>query len=106
LLVIGLAGLFCLAAGLSLTSFLRRPELGVPQANEDGQPAEVGGKRGPVGMALFGVEWASRVVVHYPQYIWICAVFDRIDIYFWAYAGVNALYLLKCLAVILWRFGR
>src|SRR5687767_4625850 len=35
LLVIGLAGLFCLAAGLSLTSFLRRPELGAPQASED-----------------------------------------------------------------------
>jgi phosphatidylglycerophosphate synthase len=106
LLVVGLAGLFCLAAGLSLTSFLRRPELGAAQASEDGQPAEVGKRRGAVGLALFGVEWASRVVVHYPQYIWICAIFDRIDIYFWAYAGVNALYFLKCLAVILWRFGR
>jgi phosphatidylglycerophosphate synthase len=106
LLVVGIAGLFCLAAGLSLTSFLRRPELGAAQATEDGQPAAVGGRRGPIGLVLGGIEWASRVVVHYPQYIWICAVFDRIDIYFWAYAGVNALYLLKCLAVILWRFGK
>jgi phosphatidylglycerophosphate synthase len=106
LLVVGIAGLFCLAAGLSLTSFLRRPELGAKQATEDGQPAEVGGRRGPIGLALTGVEMASRFVVHYPQYIWICAAFDRIDIYFWAYAGVNALYLAKCLATVLWRLGR
>lgn len=106
MLVVGLAGLFCLAAGLSLTSFLRRPELGAKPATEDGQPAEVGGRRGPIGLALTAVEWASRIVVHYPQYIWICALVDRLDIYFWAYAGVNALYLAKCLATILWRFGR
>ncbi|MBS1119324.1 MAG: CDP-alcohol phosphatidyltransferase [Deltaproteobacteria bacterium] len=106
LLLVGLGGLFCLAAGLSLTSFLRRPELGAKQATEDGQPAEVGGRRGPIGMALSGFEWASRIVVHYPQYIWICALFDRIDIYFWAYAAVNVLYLGKCLATILLRLGR
>ncbi len=106
LLLVGLAGLFCLAAGLSLTSFLRRPELGAKQATEDGQPAEVGGRKGPIGLVLTALEMASRVVVHYPQYIWICALVDRIDIYFWAYAGINALYLLKCLATILLRLGR
>ena len=105
-LVIGIAALFCLAAGLSLTSFLRRPELGAKPITADGQPTEVGGRRGPLGVALSGFELASRVVVHYPQYIWICAVFDRMDIYFWAYAAVNALYLAKCLATITLRFGR
>ncbi len=106
LLLVGLAGLFCLAAGLSLTSFLRRPELGAKQATEDGQPAEVGGRKGPLGLVLTALEMGSRVVVHYPQYIWICALVDRIDIYFWAYAGINALYLMKCLATILLRLGR
>ncbi len=106
LLVVGIAALFCLAAGLSLTSFLRRPELGAKQATEDGQPAEVGGRKGPIGLVLTGLEMASRVVVHYPQYIWICAIANRIDIYFWAYGAVNALYLLKCLATVLWKLGR
>ena len=46
------------------------------------------------------------MVVHYPQYIWICALVDRLDIYFWAYAGVNALYLARCLAAIMLRLGR
>jgi phosphatidylglycerophosphate synthase len=106
MLLVGIAGLFCLAAGLTLTSFLRRPELGAKPTTEDGQPAEVGGRRGPIGMVLTAIEWASRVVVHYPQYIWICALVNRIDIYFWAYTGINALYLAKCLATVLFRFGR
>jgi phosphatidylglycerophosphate synthase len=106
LLVVGLAALFCLAAGISLTSFMRRPEYGAKQWTEDGQPAEVGQRRGPVGMVLNVIEWAARVVVHYPQYIWICAIVDRIDIYFWAYAGVNALYLMKSLASVFLRLGR
>src|SRR5687767_13133298 len=78
LLLVGLGGLFCLAAGLSLTSFTRRPEYGAKPPTEDGQPADVGGgKRGPIGLVLYGIEWAARVVVHYPQYIWICAQIGR-----------------------------
>jgi phosphatidylglycerophosphate synthase len=106
MLVVGLGGLFCLAAGLSLTSFMRRPEYGAKPPTEDGQPAEVGGRKGLVGRMLTIVEWAARVVVHYPQYIWICAVADRIDVYFWAYTGVNVLYVGKAMASILFRLGR
>jgi hypothetical protein len=106
LLHVGLGGLFCLAAGLSLTSFMRRPEYGAKPPTEDGQPAEVGGRRGPIGLALTALEHAARVVVHYPQYIWICALVDRIDVYFWAYTAVNALYLGKAMASILFRLGR
>jgi hypothetical protein len=106
LLLIGIGGLFCLAAGLSLTSFTRRPEYGAKPITEDGQPAEVGGRRGFLGTVLGGIEWAARIVVHYPQYIWICALANRIDIYFWAYTGVNALYLAKTFAAILFRLGK
>jgi phosphatidylglycerophosphate synthase len=106
LLIVGLGGLFCLAAGLSLTSFMRRPEYGAKQPTEDGQPAEVGGRRGPIGLAVSGIEHAARTVVHYPQYIWICALVDRIDLYFWAYTGVNVLYLGRAMASILLRLGR
>jgi phosphatidylglycerophosphate synthase len=106
LLLVGLAGLFCLASGIALTSFMRRPEYGAKGPTEDGQPAQVGGRKGPVGMAVSGIEWAARVVVHYPQYLWICALANRIDVYFWAYAAVNALYLLKSLASIFFKLGR
>lgn len=106
LLLVGIAGLFCLAAGLTLTSFTRRPEYGAKGPTEDGQPAVVGGRRGPVGMVLSGLEWCARIVVHYPQYIWICALANRMDIYFWAYAGVNVLYLAKTFAGIMLKLGR
>ena len=106
LLIVGLAGLFCLASGIALTSFMRRPEYGAKQMTEDGQPAEVGKRKGPVGMALNVFEWAARFVVHYPQYIFLCALANRIDIYFWAYAGVNVLYLGMSFAKILLKLGR
>jgi phosphatidylglycerophosphate synthase len=105
-LLVGIAGLFCLASGIALTTFMRRPEYGAKQPTEDGQPAEVGKGRGPLGLAILVVEWPSRVVVHYPQYLWLVAALDRIDIYFWAYGAVNALYLAKSLAVILVKLGR
>ena len=106
LLLVGLGGLFCLASGIALTSFMRRPEYGAKPPTEDGQPAAVGGRRGPIGMAVSGIEWGARVVVHYPQYIWLCAAVNHIEIYFWAYAAVNALYLAKSLATILLKLGR
>jgi phosphatidylglycerophosphate synthase len=106
ILLVGLAALFCVAAGISLTSFMRRPEYGAKPPTEDGQPAEPGKRRGALGAAIGVVEWAARAVVHYPQYLWLVAVVDRIDIYFWAYAVVNALYFARCLAAIMLRLGR
>jgi phosphatidylglycerophosphate synthase len=106
LLLVGLGGLFCIAAGISLTSFMRRPEYGAKPPTDDGQPAEVGGRRGAIGAVISAIEYAARFVVHYPQYIWLCAVVDRMDLYFWAYAGVNVLYLGKSMATILLRLGR
>jgi hypothetical protein len=59
-----------------------------------------------VRLALGLVEAAARFLVHYPQYIWICALAGRIDVFFWAYAAVNALYFAKTFAGILLKLGR
>ena len=101
LLVVGLGGLFCIASGIALTTFVRRPEYGAKPPTEDGQPAELA-RRGPVAL----VERAARFVVHYPQYIWICALANRIDIFFWAYGAVNLLYFGRTLLAIVFRLGR
>jgi hypothetical protein len=85
---------------------MRRPEYGARPPTADGQPAELTARRGVVGRVLNVLEWAARLVVHYPQYLWICALANRIDIYFWAYAAVNALYLARSFAAILLRLGR
>ena len=52
------------------------------------------------------LEWAARFVVHYPGYILIVAAFGRLDLFFWAYTGVNVLYLGRAMLIIFWRLGR
>lgn len=105
-LLYGLGGLFALATGLTLTSFMRRPEYSGERPTEDGQPAVIAQRKGLLGVGVSLLEHAARSVVHYPQYIWLCAIVDRIDIYFWAYAGVNLLYIGRAGLAIAWRLGR
>jgi phosphatidylglycerophosphate synthase len=99
-LIVGLAALACLGTGLSLTTFMRREEYGAKPPTEEGQPAEV--KRG----LLFPIEWAARFVVHYPQYIILVAALDRMDLYLWAYGGVNALYAARSFLQVFVKLGR
>jgi hypothetical protein len=106
LLVVALAGMYCISSGISLTTFTRRPEYGARPITADGQPAEVGARRGPLGAVLNLLEWASRMVVHYPQYLWLCAAANRVDVYFWAYGAVNLLYLGKTMLGVMLRLGR
>jgi phosphatidylglycerophosphate synthase len=105
-LLCGLGGLFALSTGLTLTSFMRRHEYSGETPNEDGQPAVMVKRKGPIGLVLNLLEHAARLVVHYPQYIWICAITNRMDIYFWAYGAVNVLYIGRAGLAIAWRLGR
>jgi phosphatidylglycerophosphate synthase len=105
-LVAGIAGMFFLASGIALTSFIRRPEYGAPPPTADGQPAVIQRRLGLVGMSITLLEHAARVVVHYPSYILLLAAIDRIDIYFWAYSVINALYMARTLALVTLRLGR
>lgn len=105
-LVVTVAGMFCLASGISLTSFVRRPEYGAPPPTADGQPAVIQRRAGALGLGITSLEHAARVVVHYPSYLLILAAIGRIDIYFWAYSVVNALYLGRSLAMVALRLGR
>src|SRR5690606_1517293 len=92
LLLVAPGRVVCLASGIAMPSFMRRPEYGAPPPTADGQPAVIVQRSGLVGMALTLLEHGARVVVHYPSYILIVAAFGRIDIYFWAYTAVNVLY--------------
>jgi phosphatidylglycerophosphate synthase len=108
-LLVTIGAMACLGAGLCLTTFMRRPEYGEAKAiTEDGQPAQVGGRKGPVGLVLNALEAGARVLVHYPSYILIVALIPpgRLDLYFWAYAGVNVLYAAKSSLQIFFKLGR
>jgi len=107
-LLVGLIGLFSLAAGIALTSFMRRPEYleevspGAPIQGEGSVPK----KRSPIGLLVFAVEYVARIIVHYPSCIWLAAAFNRIDIFFWAYAGVATLYFVRSFLQIGFSLGR
>lgn len=105
-LAMGIAGMFALASGTSLTSFTRRPEYGAPPPTADGQPAEIPERGGVVGAGITAAERVARVLVHYPSYIWLAAILDRIELYFWAYVAVNALYLARMLLAVARKLGR
>jgi len=105
-LLCGLGGLFALSTGLTLTSFMRRHEYSGELPTEDGQPAVVPKRAGLIGKVLSALEYAARLVVHYPQYIWLCAAADRMDVYFWGYGAVNVLYIGRAGLSILVRLGR
>jgi phosphatidylglycerophosphate synthase len=107
-LLAGLAGMACLGSGLCLTTFMRRAEYGAPPPTEDGQPVVLAARRGPVGQVLSLLERAARVVVHYPSYLLLVALVPpgRLDLYFWAYAAVNALYAAKSFLAITAKLGR
>ncbi len=101
-LLLGIGGLVCLASGIAMTTFLRRPEIVGPptHASQPPPPASV------VKRALRLAERAAKFLIHYPSYILYVAIAGRIEIYFYAYIAVNALYVLRCLASIALRFGR
>lgn len=96
-LLIGLVGLVALASGVALTTFVRRPEVAGPSA---AAPAQKRG--GPVG-ALEGI---AKFLIHYPSYIWLAAALGRIELYFYPYVLVNALYAARALLSVALRFGR
>ncbi len=105
-LVVGIGGLAALASGIAITSFMRRPEYGAKQPTAEGQQVELRQRTGAIGKAIGLFERAARFVVHYPQYIWICAIFDRMDIYLWAYGGTNVVYLGYTMLILLVKLGR
>lgn len=100
-LLLGLGGLVCLATGISITTFQRRPEIAPKPA--EGTPAK---EPSLVGRAIGLAEWLGKFFIHYPSYILYTAIAARIDVYLYAYIGANALYAARGLAQVAWRMGR
>jgi hypothetical protein len=101
-LLLGIAGLVVLATGIAITTFQRRPEIAGPAA-----PGPVASR--PVSLVRQVVGWVERgakFLIHYPSYILYAALIGRIEIYFYPYVAVNALYAARALAGVALAFGR
>jgi phosphatidylglycerophosphate synthase len=108
----GLGGLVAIAAAISLTTFLRRPEYVVATGTKASHGAGDYGegfdaptapaRRSPLGL----VEALGRFIVHYPSYIFFVALANRMDLFLHAYAAMNAAYAARALLTIGRKLGR
>jgi phosphatidylglycerophosphate synthase len=106
-LLIGLGGLVAASIGITLTSFVRRPEYleytgAPPVAPATERAGFLPAKLTPVGL----VEALGKYVLHYPSwFLFVCAA-NRLDIFLYAYVGAHVLYLGRTALIILIKLGR
>ena len=117
LLLEGLLGLTALASGISLTSFVRRPEYraatGAVVSRGSGDygeglpgPADPAPRRSPLGRLIGLGEGLGKFLLHYPSYLVYVAIFNRLDIFLHVYAAVNAAYAARAMLGVVLRLGR
>ena len=103
----GIAGVAVVASAVSLTSFVRRPEVSGREAAvaahyETVAPTSANGLARVVGLATTFLRFAN----HYPSHIWIWAIAGRMEAYLWVWIALNALYLARGWAGLVLRLGR
>ena len=101
-LLLGLFGLVCLASGIAMTTFERRPEIAPPAPKAAAAPRPASLVKRLVGLPMR----LAKFLIHYPSYILYAALAGHIELYFFPYVAINAVYMLRSLAVLVVRFGR
>ena len=101
-LLAGIAGVAIVASAISLTNFVRSPELSGKATTVEAHYETVEQKKG------LGAQVATflRFLNHYPSHIWIWALAGRMDAYMWLWIALNTLYLGRGWLGLLLRFGR
>ena len=107
-LLAGIAGAVIVASAISLTNFVRRPELSgrettveaFYEAADANKPVSLPARL--AGLLAAFLKWLN----HYPSHIWIWALLGRMDAYFWVYVALNGLYLARGWLGLVLRFGR
>jgi phosphatidylglycerophosphate synthase len=107
-LLAGIAGAVVLASAVSLTNFVRRPELSGRETTVEAHYETVVETKSAslVGRVAQLVTAFLRFLNHYPSHIWLFALAGRLDVFFWIYVGINLLYLARGWLGIVLRFGR
>ncbi len=101
-LLLGIGGLVCLATGIAITTFQRRPEIAGPLPAASATETQRSLLSRLVGLPMS----IAKFLIHYPSYILYVAIAGHIELYFFPYIAVNALYVLKSFAWLGLHFGR
>jgi hypothetical protein len=108
-LVAGIVSVGVVASAISLTNFVRRPEISGKQGSVEAyyeSVAQDSGDRTPVQWAAWAVTTFLRFLNHYPSHLWLFALVGRLDVFFWVYTLNNLLYLGRGWLGLVLRFGR
>jgi phosphatidylglycerophosphate synthase len=101
-LLAGIAGVTVIASAISLTNFVRSPEMSGKETTVEAHYETVEHKKTPGAL----VATFLRFLNHYPSHIWIWALAGRLDAYMWLWIALNGLYLARGWLGLVLRFGR
>ena len=107
-LLAGIAGVVAVSSALSLTRFLRTPEVSgratTVEAFYETVDASVPSSR--VGRAATWVGRFLRFLNHYPSHIWLWALAGHTELFMWVWIALNGLYVARGWVGLAMRFGR
>ncbi|MGH7269917.1 MAG: CDP-alcohol phosphatidyltransferase family protein, partial [Polyangiaceae bacterium] len=109
-LLAGIAGVVVVASAISLTNFVRRPELSGRETTVEAFYERSGARGAPSASvtaragSLVGtfLKWLN----HYPSHLWLWALFGHLDVYLWLYIALNGTYLARGWLGLALRLGR
>jgi phosphatidylglycerophosphate synthase len=107
-LVAGIVAVGVIASAISLTNFVRRPEISGRETSVEAFYETVGpgaAQRTPVQWAAWAATTFLRFLGHYPSHLWLFALVGRLDMFFWIYTFINLAYLGRGWLGLLVRFG-
>jgi hypothetical protein len=106
-LLAAIVGTVVVASAISLTNFVRRPELSGKQTGVEAhyETVEQAAPKSLVGKLAAAVTSFLRFLNHYPAHIYVFAIVGRFEAYFWLYIALNLLYLARGWLGVLLRFG-
>ena len=108
-LVAGIVSVGVIASAISLTNFVRRPEISGRETSVEAYYetlAHEAADRTPAQWAAFGVTTFLRFLNHYPSHLWLFALAGRLDLFFWLYTFNNLAYLGRGWLGLVVRFGK
>jgi phosphatidylserine synthase len=101
-LLAGIAAVTVVASAVSLTNFVRSPEVSGKEVTVEAYYETVEHKVSPGAL----VTTFLRFLNHYPSHLWIWAIAGRLDAYLWLWLALNTLYLARGWLGLFIRFGR
>ena len=116
---LGLLGVCIASAGISTTTFMRRPEYfeavhgrrgervaGYTKFKEDAAPVPTSLVGKLVRLPIRLLEAVGKLTLHYPAWFFVPALLGRLEWFLLPYLAAHTLYLGRSWLVVIWKLGR